>query len=235
MANVREMLARLNPSTVKFDIGSGGGAPDLTPQDIAAALAMVPAGLGREVFCHLWWPDGARLTAGKLHQEISRHIWRQIEQQNRRLVTLRLEVSILEDDIYSRNAVPDETRRALAAAQAKRDLAARACWPQDARMVTRVRMAVLEEMARPNHCRACKGRGQVLVGEATRICPTCSGRRVLPVSNRDRARAIGRDESTYRERWRPMYEWLWGRLNDSEQAAAQDFLRALGRGLEQAA
>ena len=32
-----KLLARLNPSTCRFDIGQGGGAPELTAQDIAAA------------------------------------------------------------------------------------------------------------------------------------------------------------------------------------------------------
>lgn len=36
MANVRELMARLGPPTVKFDTGRGG-KPDLTNQDIAAA------------------------------------------------------------------------------------------------------------------------------------------------------------------------------------------------------
>jgi hypothetical protein len=31
--------------------------PELTAQDIAAALAFVPAGLGREVLIACWWPD----------------------------------------------------------------------------------------------------------------------------------------------------------------------------------
>ncbi len=53
MAHVGKLLARLNPTTVRYDIGRGG-MPELTPQDIAGALAMVPAGLGRELICRLW-------------------------------------------------------------------------------------------------------------------------------------------------------------------------------------
>ena len=229
MPNPRELLARLNPTNVKFDIGHGGGAPELTAQDIAAALAFVTPGLGREVFCALWWPDGASLSRCKLHQEISRAVWQQVEHQQRKLVAARLEVNILQDDIHSRHAATDECRRALAAAQAKVAAATRARWPDEPLMVVRIRSAVLEEMAKPNHCGTCGGRGQVMVGEATRVCPTCSGRRLIPVSNRSRAEAIGRDEKTYRDSWRGMYEWLWNRLTDAEHAAAQEFARALGR------
>ena len=49
MTDPRRLVARLNPTTVRYDVGRGG-IPDLTAQDIAAALAFVPAGLGREVF-----------------------------------------------------------------------------------------------------------------------------------------------------------------------------------------
>lgn len=229
MANVRELLARLNPTTVKYDIGMGGGAPELTAQDIAGALAYVPAGLGREVFCHLWWPDGASLTRERLSMAIGQEVWRQVETQLRKLATARLELLIEQDSALGRNAVTDEQRRRIASLEAKLSAAAARTWPTDPYMVTRIRSAVLAEMSKPNHCGTCKGRGEVMVKETKRICPTCSGRRILPLSSRDRARAIGRDESTYRESWRPMYEWLWNRLNDAEQAAAHDFMRALGR------
>lgn len=235
MANARELLARLNPTTVKYDIGMGGGTPELTAQDIAAALAMVPAGVGREVFCHLWWPEGALLTRERLHAAISQQIWRQVEAQWRKLTTARLELHIEQEGALSREAVTDEQRRRIATLEGRLSTAAGRCWPSDPYMVTRVRVAVLAELSKPNHCATCKGRGEVMVKETKRICPTCSGRRILPLSNRDRARAICRDESTYRERWRPMYEWLWNRLNDAEQAAAQDFVRALGRGRGQGA
>lgn len=50
MADLREMLARLNGQTVRFDVGKGGGGPpELQTSDIAAALGIVPAALGREV------------------------------------------------------------------------------------------------------------------------------------------------------------------------------------------
>ena len=36
------------------------------PEDVAHALGRVKAGIGREVLCLIWWPDGARLTAKDL-------------------------------------------------------------------------------------------------------------------------------------------------------------------------
>lgn len=66
MADRREMLARLNAQTARFDVGQGGGAPSLTTSAIAAALGMVPAGLGREVMEAVYLPDGAIRHRGKL-------------------------------------------------------------------------------------------------------------------------------------------------------------------------
>ena len=68
--NPREAMGRLGPTTVKFDIGRGGGKPDLTNQDIAAALGMVPAGLGRELLEACWWPDGAALRRHRLRDAV---------------------------------------------------------------------------------------------------------------------------------------------------------------------
>jgi hypothetical protein len=65
--HVGRLMARLNPKNVRFDVGSGG-IPELTPQDIAAALGCVEEGIGREMLCQVWWPDGARFTEGDLLQ-----------------------------------------------------------------------------------------------------------------------------------------------------------------------
>ncbi|MFH7416657.1 hypothetical protein, partial [Pseudomonas syringae group genomosp. 7] len=51
-------------------------------------------------------------------------------------------------------------------------------------------------------------------------CKVCGGSGLGPVSDRRRAAAIGRDESTYRERWRGVYEWLLDRMSEAEQEAA---------------
>lgn len=65
MTDVRKLLARLNPKQSQYEVGSGG-IPTLTPQDIAAALGMVHDVLGREILCHVWWPDGAARSRQQL-------------------------------------------------------------------------------------------------------------------------------------------------------------------------
>lgn len=94
--NPRETMARLGPSTVKFDIGRGGGKPDLTNQDIAAALGMVPAGLGRELLEACWWPDGAALRRHKLRDAVIALVTPELQRQQRRLAEARTDLGLAE-------------------------------------------------------------------------------------------------------------------------------------------
>jgi hypothetical protein len=60
-----------------------------------------------------------------------------------------------------------------------------------------------------------------------RLCSDCEGRGLVPVSDSQRARAIKRDESTYREVWRPIYEWLYRILAAAELAGCQELRKRL--------
>src|SRR3954465_8474053 len=66
-------LAMLNPKNCRFDVGSGG-IPEVVSEDVAHALGKVQAGIGREVLCLIWWPDGARLTAKDLDNYVDKMI-----------------------------------------------------------------------------------------------------------------------------------------------------------------
>jgi len=233
VADVREMLARLNPANIKFDIGRGG-MPDLTPQDIAAALAFVPAGLGREVFARLWWPDGARLSPHELDRQISNLVHAEAQRRHNAYFEVRSRLHQHEEVLHRQNAVRDEQRVELhrllrAVAMAKRDL-----WPHQPEMHVVVREAVLREIAHPQLCSHCAGRGTVMDDNLLVICPKCEGARIVPMSDRSRAERVGRDESSYRASWKLLYEWLLGRLRDAESQAAAH-LRAALRGDDEAA
>lgn len=89
--------------------------------------------------------------------------------------------------------------------------------------------AVLSEIAKANHCEACAGRGERLVGETVRVCTECGGRGIVPVSDRRRAAAIGRDESTFRSTWRPVYVWLLDKMREAEQQAGHELSVVLRR------
>jgi len=62
MARATELLARLNPTTCRLDIGRGG-VPELTNIDIAGALGMVKDRLGRALLELLYWDSAAQAHA----------------------------------------------------------------------------------------------------------------------------------------------------------------------------
>ncbi|MBE0270004.1 hypothetical protein G3H82_11765, partial [Xylella fastidiosa subsp. multiplex] len=94
MTDPRRLLARLNPSTIRYDT-LPGGVPELTAQDIAHALALTPAGLGREVLEACWWSDGAALRRGPLRDAAVALVVPEIRRQQQRLLEARTDVGIV--------------------------------------------------------------------------------------------------------------------------------------------
>ncbi|HYG07333.1 MAG TPA: hypothetical protein VD865_13140 [Stenotrophomonas sp.] len=230
MADVRELLARLNPQTIKFDIGKGGGVPALTNQDIAAALAMVPAGLGRELLEACWWPDGAALRRHRLRDAVIALVAPELQRQQRRLADARTDLGLAEVCMGWSGTVTVEQRAERDRAAQRLGQIKRQCWPLSTlESLPTLATAIIREIARCNHCPMCEGRGQVMSGALLVSCTVCSGSGIVPISDRARASAIGRDESTYRESWRSVYEWMLARMREAEQEAAWHLLRALDR------
>ncbi|WP_440221854.1 hypothetical protein ACQQ2N_12225 [Dokdonella sp. MW10] len=225
--NARKLMARLNPSTVKFDIGAGG-LPDLTPQDVAAAVGMVRDELAREVFCLVWWPAGAALTRGTLLELIAARQRAELERQWKAQQLARLELHIAEENASTRVALTDADRRILSTLRAKLGEAKALCWPDVPAMYPVLRAAVLEELAAPNHCTTCSGRGDHGDGDLVVKCEDCTGTGIRPVSDRKRAARIGRDESTYRETWKRVFEWTFALVSEAETAGAKAVSAALG-------
>lgn len=211
-----EKLARLNAKNVRFDIGSGG-IPDLTPQDIAAGLAFVPPGLGREVLIAVGWPDGAR------PQEVMRiaaemacaELNRQFEAAT--LAGIRHAIAIWEGGGRRRQVeVPQES-------------SIRTIWPRNtAERLPAIVAACLSEIVNPHACHACHGRGtRVRLGLVV-DCPACGGRGTVSVSDRKRAEMIGIDEATYRRNgWGQPYGWVLSQMLDAYHAASRRLHAAL--------
>lgn len=221
-------MARLGPSTVKFDIGRGGGKPDLTNQDIAAALGMVPAGLGRELLEACWWPDGAALRRQKLRDAVIALVTPELQRQQRRLAEARTDLGLAEVCIGWGGAATAEQRANRDAAQQRLGRIKAQCWPiSTLESLPTLAAAVIGEIAKRPHCAACEGRGQAMVGELLVPCKVCGGAGLGPVSDRRRAAAIGRDEAAYRRTWKPVYEWLLGKMVEAEQDAAWHMQHAL--------
>lgn len=229
MSDPRELLARLNPTTVKFDTGRGG-LPDLTNQDIAAALAFVPQGLGREVLEACWWPDGAALRRHKLRDAVIALVEPELRRQQRRLAEARTELGLAQVCIGWSGMVTAEQRNNRDDAERRLEAIKAQCWPQSTlQSLPTLAHAVIREIATRSHCPQCEGRGQRLVGELLTICDHCSGRGTVPMSDRKRAEAIGLDEAGYRRRWRPVYEWLLIRMQDAEIEAGRCLRAAASR------
>lgn len=228
MTDVRELLARLNPTHVRLDTGRGG-VPTLTNQDIAAALAFVPAGVGRELLIACWWPEGAAAGSVALRDAVYERVRPEVARQTRGLMEAKIQLGMVLARAGWVRSPDAETRRDLATAQAALDSAKDRCWPSATwEMLPALTRAVVSEIARLNHCSECRGRCEVRVGSLLAPCKTCGGAGVVPISDRKRADAIGRDESTYRAKWRPVYEWLLSELRDAEREAARALVKAVG-------
>ncbi len=226
--NPREAMGRLGPTTVKFDIGRGGGKPDLTNQDIAAALGMVPAGLGRELLEACWWPDAAALRRHKLRDAVIALVTPELQRQQRRLAEARTDLGLAEVCIGWAGAATAEQRANRDAAQQRLGRVKAQCWPiSTLESLPTLAMAVINEIAQRPHCAGCEGRGQTLSGDLLMTCKVCGGSGLGQISDRRRAAAIGRDESTYRSKWRAVYEWLLHRMTEAEQEACWAMSSAL--------
>jgi len=218
MTNVRKLVARLNASTQQFSMGRGG-IPELTPQDIAAAIGMVQDELAREVFCAVWWPDGARLNARGLDQLLARV---QFAEWRRRMEKL-LDAQLLVAAAKSQRNAEAERRGAADLMDATAQM-----WPalvQEAYGL--VRWAVLDELRSPEPCEVCGGVGDFVHFGREKPCSECGGGGRIARSSRKRAASIERDEAAYRRTWRGVYEWTLRRAQDAEQDGGAELARRL--------
>jgi hypothetical protein len=219
--HVGKMMARLNPKNVRFDVGSGG-MPEFLTTDIAAALAFVDAGLGRELLCKVWWPDGATLTQRKL---IDLFEQMQIEEWSRResaMLDATLAVAI-----HGNRAQP--MYQAAHSNRWPRLLAGDQDVPRVVDGYTKVRIALLDEVCSDGLCPTCGGRG-VIYGEmeAAADCVPCQASGHLRLSERGRAEAVGFSWANYRRTWAPVYDWTFQRCMDEVHRATRQFRSALG-------
>lgn len=230
MANVRELMARLGPSTVKFDTGRGG-TPDLTNQDIAAALGMVPAGLGRELLEACWWPDGAALRQEGLKQAILGLVMPELARQARRLTEVHLDLQLAEAAVSFAGRVPSSAQRAEVA-RCRNELAATrsSSWPKNtADHLPAIARAAITELSGGSKCGGCDGRQYSFEESKVTMCKECRGTGLEPNPDRRRAIAIGCDPSDYPKRWRVVYEWMLVKMSDAMAGAERQLVVSLSR------
>lgn len=225
MVDRREMLARLNAQTVRFDVGQGGGAPSLTTSDIAAALGMVPAGLGREVMEAVYLPDGAIRHRGKLAEAVLAIVRPEFTRRARALAEAEDDLSFSKEMVgLSRRSPSDAQRRILRDREAAVVLARSHAWPKNTyQHLSRMVDAVVLELASGNRCPACMGAG--IVNDMG--CKDCRCTGIEPLPDMRRAAAVGCHRSDYPKRWKGVFEWLLAELNHAGEVAARQFSRAL--------
>jgi head-tail adaptor len=200
MADVRELLARLNPTTIRYDTGKGGGAPELTNIDIAGALGFVAAGLGREVLESCYLSDVVRPTR-RLREIVVAMVREEWDRQGRQLMEAKTNLALAKVIAGWGGAITADQRREVDRCRAKFEAVRAAMWPDaTGERLPAILLAVLQDV----------GRGGM--------------------SDRGRAEAIGVSWSTYRSAWAPVYRWMLQQMLEAEQEAADQLAAALRRG-----
>ena len=225
--NWRKALARLTPASLKID-AVRGGIPEFTPQEIAGALGFVKNKFGRELICHIYWPDGAALTEKDLQEMLASRMRDEMNRLSREAVIAKLDLHIAEENWAAKINHYECERREIAQLRHRAHATKHAVWPWNAEMHVKIRDAVFSEIRYPNHCDKCQGKGDVENAEGLVLtCTRCEGYGVVAISDRQRADRIGRDESSYRENWKSVYEFAIGQVRDAEIEAGREFGFAL--------
>lgn len=207
-----ELLARMNPTACRFDIGRGG-ISELANIDVAGALGMVKDQLGRAILQVLYCDgdmmlEGLRQAERLVYEEVMPHIRDQkeamVEAEMRELVAESAE------DCANARRITDRLRAVS--------------FPDERERILAILRGVLLEMRHPNHCPECNGRGQFVHNKLVVKCPPCKGTGRAAHSERKRADWCGMSVSGFRSRKvQNLHKWLWERISP----AHHDALRSL--------
>jgi len=218
--HVGKRIAMLNPKNCRFDIGSGG-IPEVVSEDVAHALGRVKAGIGREVLCLIWWPDGARLTAKDLDSYVDTMIRDEWHRRETAMLDAMLGVAMRGSRGQAAYATAHAERWPTLTPSAKGISALAEAYEQ-------VRNGVLKEIADAGLCPDCSGRGMAFDDVGTRHeCKTCGGEGHHRLSDRGRAKACGFAWERFRDSWMVVYDWVFQQCMDSLHAAEREFHRAM--------
>jgi hypothetical protein len=225
MSAADELLGRLETTTVKFNVGRGG-IPQLTPQDIAAALGMCNDKFGATIYVGV---IGGSFDLKVLDATIAAAQFE--EWQNRADRMIKAQIAKAKAGL-----APARDREFLTCeADMKLSGAKAAMWPHlDECLYGRMRLALLAELRSHRLCPVCGGRREVTPEGALKpeLCLNCTGVGRVPVSDRQRAAMLNVNESSYRRTWRPVYEWMYRLLNDAIANGRYEFNLALERVLQ---
>ncbi|WP_414606300.1 hypothetical protein [Stenotrophomonas pavanii] len=228
MNEARELLSsRTGPRALSFD-GSIGGP---STEEILAALAYVPAGLGRELLEALWWPESGQRRREQLRQAVVSLVAPEFTRQMHALADARTDYGIAKASMgWCGGSVTEAQRREFVRTEKALEDARAAAWPNNTMEQLGVLAgAVIEEMAGACECSHCGGKKVLLSHSVSGIvsCDSCGGSGFDPLSGRKRAAAIGADWSAYSRFWRPVYEWMLFSFRAAEARAVRQFNKAL--------
>lgn len=230
MNEARELLSsRTGPRALNFDGITGGPSTE----EILAALAYVPAGLGRELLEALWWPESGQRRREQLRQAVISLVAPEFTRQMHALADARTDYGIAKASMgWCGGSITEAQRRELLRTEKALDDARAAAWPNNTMEQLGVLAgAVIAEMAGARECSHCCGKRVLLDPRVAGVvnCVECGGSGHEPLSGRKRAAAIGADWSAYSRFWRPVYEWMLCSFRAAEARAARKFNRALSK------
>lgn len=200
MKDVRELLARFHASSFRLEAGAGtgGGVDALTNIDIAGALGMVPAGLGRDLLELLHGPVPSRADIVRVFHGITRLALEERNRRSRTFIDARTLWGITDCIAKFERDQGEQTRRNLGVLKARAAVAREQLFPER-----------LEERM-PQIAAVAMG---YMKGERH--------------SNRERATAMGVSEAAYRKAWAAVVDWLISQMVEAEEAAACALSRAV--------
>lgn len=203
-----ELLARLQPKTCNLDMGRGG-VPELTRIDIAGALGMTKGTLGRALLEMIHLGDAPGVKA-RLMDLATAMVESEAMRRADALVTAELQ-AMLSDPCArhtreSENPVP---------------------WPEKPEARMRIIQLAVCELAAPNRCWVCAGRGQFMAGTRLISCDHCEGTGADRVTDTKRAKFLGVTPSGWHRnrKGRAMHEWLMREFADLMSSAEREFMR----------
>jgi hypothetical protein len=228
---VRERMAMLNAKTVRFDVGRGG-VPNLTPQDLAAAVGMCKrfiddpheAELAPAVFWWLYGPEGVKNYSGGKDARalVLDEVYKEFEARYQAAAIARLAVHNLEFDApESRRVQPDYERELERAKSAMRQVHS-TCWPaRDMSIYRRIVDTVALEFRTPRQCPECEGRTFTMIGNVRQVCVRCSGIGLVGLPSTWRAAQLRMDVDRFKKTWRVVYEWVLNYVDALQVTAAR--------------
>jgi hypothetical protein len=212
-------MSRLSPAAARFDRGARGGIPEYTGADVAAAIGMVSDSFAREVFCAVWWPEGARLVRRELDAMIANLQYAEWRARAEAWVEAQLAEALA---LHSSQSLRSTAKHfSVEGTQAR-------MWPSLCNEVySAIRSGVIAELRAPRSCHTCSGRGVAKSEDLIIVCKSCDGSGRTSISDSARARMLERNQTSYCRSWKAIYEWTYAKVSDAESAGRAEVARRL--------